>query len=85
MVRSAPERVRRGGRGIRGYLVIAAVTAFGLLVRPVGLTGATCALVLLASFATPDMRPKEVAALAITLSVAGVLIFSVLLGLPLGW
>jgi Tripartite tricarboxylate transporter TctB family len=69
----------------RASMVIVATVSFGLLVRPFGLSVATCALVALSSVARPGTRARDVAVLAAGLAALGALVFRVLLGLPLDW
>lgn len=85
ILKPRPKQADMRTQRLRPYVVLVAVATFGMLIRPIGLTGATCALVILSGLASSDMRPGELAAVALGLSAAGVLIFSVLLGLPLGW
>jgi Tripartite tricarboxylate transporter TctB family len=70
---------------LRPFLfVLLAIAAFGLALPYLGLAAAIAALVLVGSFAEPDLKPLETAAVAAFLIVFSILIFVVLLGLPIG-
>jgi Tripartite tricarboxylate transporter TctB family len=63
--------------------VLLAVAAFGITLSYLGFAAAIVALVVVASFAEPDLRPLETAGIAAFLVVFCILIFVVLLGLPI--
>jgi hypothetical protein len=64
-------------------LVLLGVAAFGLALPYLGLAAAIAALVVVGSFAEPDLKPLETAAVAAFLVVFSILIFVTLLGLPI--
>ena len=64
--------------------ILAALGAFALLIDPVGLIGATLALVTAARFAERPLRPVETAVLAAAAAVFSALVFVELLQLPIG-
>jgi hypothetical protein len=63
--------------------VLAAIAAFGIALSYLGFAAAIVALVAVASFAEPDLKPVETAGVAAFLVVFSILIFVVLLGLPM--
>lgn len=63
--------------------VLLAIAAFGIALPYLGFAAAVVALVAVAGFADPDLRPIEVAGVAAFLVVFSILIFVVLLGLPI--
>ncbi len=63
--------------------VLLAVAAFGVTLEHLGFAAAVVALVVVAGFADPDLRPIETAGVAVFLVVFSILIFVVLLGLPI--
>jgi hypothetical protein len=63
--------------------ILASVGVFALTAERLGLAIASVVTVILASFATREGRPVEMAAFAIVLSGAAVLLFVKLLGLPI--
>jgi putative tricarboxylic transport membrane protein len=79
----------RDGEGLqrlplRPFLfVLLAIAAFGLALAYLGLAAAIAALVVVGSFAEPELKPLETAGLAAFLVVFSILIFVVLLGLPI--
>jgi hypothetical protein len=64
-------------------LVCAALVVFAMVLERLGLVAATFALVILAAWARPQPKPIETLVLAAMLSVMGVLIFSMGLGIPI--
>jgi len=73
-----------GGLAIRPLImVIAAVVAFGLLVRPFGLAVAIVALIVISSFAGRDFSVVRVVLLCVGMSALAWLVFIWLLGLNL--
>ena len=64
------------------FMVTAAVVAFGLMVRPMGLAVATVALVAISSLAGRDFNVLRVAALSVGLAALSAGVFIYLLGLP---
>jgi putative tricarboxylic transport membrane protein len=69
---------------LRPFLfVLLAIAAFGLALPYLGLAAAIAALVVVASFAEPDLKPLETAAVGVFLVVFSILIFVTLLGLPI--
>ncbi len=63
--------------------VLLAIAAFGIALPYLGFAAAIVALVIVASFADPDLRPVEIAGVAAFLVAFSILIFVVLLGLPI--
>lgn len=63
--------------------VLLAIAAFGVALPYLGFAAAVVALVVVAGFADPDLRPLEIAGVAAFLVVFSILIFVVLLGLPI--
>jgi hypothetical protein len=63
-------------------LVLGGVVIFALLLRPLGLIIATCALILVAALGGYDFRWKEIVILAACLVVFALLVFVKGLGLP---
>ncbi len=63
--------------------ILAALGAFSILIDPVGLVGATVALVAAARFAERPLRPAETAALALGAAAFSALVFVELLQLPI--
>jgi len=68
---------------LRPMLVLAAMIAFALLIRPVGFVAASAAAILVSGVADPDNRPAALAGLAATLILGGWLIFIQFLGAPM--
>jgi len=69
---------------LRPFLfVLLAIAVFGLALAHLGLAAAIAALVVVGSFAEPELKPLETAGLAAFLVVFSILIFVVLLGLPI--
>jgi putative tricarboxylic transport membrane protein len=69
---------------LRPFLfVLLAIAVFGLALAYLGLAAAIAALVVVGSFAEPELKPLETAGLAAFLVVFSILIFVVLLGLPI--
>lgn len=64
-------------------LVVAAIIAFALLVERTGLALAVLALVAIAGFARPNPSARELAALAVALSLGAVAVFVYALGQPI--
>lgn len=80
-VRGAGEAI--GPLARRGMaFILPAPILFGLLVRPAGFVPAVFLAALLASFASPRMRPAGALVLAATVTVFSTLVFSFALGLP---
>lgn len=80
-LRAAPEGTGRvAWRGLA--LLLPAPILFGLAVRPLGFVPAVFLAVLLASFASPRMRPWQALALAAAVTVFATAVFSYGLGLP---
>jgi Tripartite tricarboxylate transporter TctB family len=70
--------------GVRPLLaILAAIIVFALLLQPLGFVLAALILVVLSSFADPELRPLETFGLALLLTVFSVGIFVALLGLPM--
>lgn len=63
--------------------ILAGLGAFSVLIDPVGLVGATVALVAAARFAERPLRPVETAALAVGAAAFSALVFVELLQLPI--
>jgi hypothetical protein len=63
--------------------VLLGIGAFGATLEFFGFAAAVIALVAVAGFATPDLKPIETAGVAIFLAAFSILIFVVLLGLPI--
>ena len=63
--------------------VLLAIAAFGLALPYLGFAAAIVVLVVVGSFADPDLKPLETAGVAAFLLVFSILIFVVLLGLPI--
>ncbi|MBM3601901.1 MAG: tripartite tricarboxylate transporter TctB family protein [Alphaproteobacteria bacterium] len=63
--------------------VLASVLAFALLIETGGMVAAIVGTTVIASFASRESRPVEVALAAALLALAGGLIFVVALGLPI--
>ena len=69
---------------LRPFLfVLLAIAVFGLALPYLGLAAAIAALVVVGSFAEPELKPLETAGVAAFLVVFSILIFVVLLGLPI--
>lgn len=62
--------------------VVAGITFFAFAIRPLGLVVAGGGLVLIGSFAAPDLRWKETLIFGASLVLFTVLLFKVALGLP---
>ena len=78
------ERSSGEGFALRPLIaVIAAVVAFGLLVRPFGLGVAIVALIVISSFAGRDFNPVRVALLCAAMVALSWLVFIYLLGLSM--
>jgi hypothetical protein len=85
---SLPAFFRSGDRFPRLHLrpmlaLLGAILAFALLLEPFGFVIALIVLVLVCSFADPQLRTLESLAMALFLTVFSVLIFHYLLSLPL--
>jgi len=83
-----PDSARDGDAMQRFHLrpflfVLLAIAVFGLALAYLGLAAAIAALVVVGSFAEPELKPLETAGLAAFLVVFSILIFVVLLGLPI--
>jgi hypothetical protein len=63
--------------------VLLSIAAFGIVLSYFGFAAAIVALVLVAGFADPDLRPLQTLGVAAFLVVFSILIFVVLLGLPI--
>jgi hypothetical protein len=63
--------------------VLLGIAAFGVTLPYLGFAAAVVALVVVASFADPDLKPLETAGVAAFLVIFSVLIFVVVLGLPI--
>jgi hypothetical protein len=63
--------------------VLLSIATFGLVLAYFGFAAAIVALVMVAGFADPDLRPLQTAGVAAFLVVFSILIFVVLLGLPI--
>ena len=73
-----------GGFAVRPLIfVIAAVVAFGLLVRPFGLGVAIIALIVISSFAGRDISVVRIALLCMAMTALSWLVFIYLLGLSM--
>jgi len=64
-------------------LVVGPIVLFGLLLRPLGLVGATVLLVISSAWASRHFRWPAAAALAVGLAVGCSIVFVRLLGLPI--
>jgi len=64
-------------------IVLGSVVLFGLIVNRVGLALSTVILIVLASSASPEFRPKEAVASGIALAVLSVAVFVIALKLQL--
>lgn len=80
-LRSAPEPVGRVAWRGMAFLLPAPIL-FGLTVRGLGFVPAIFLATLLASFASPRMKPWQALALAAVVTLFSTLVFSVALGLP---
>ena len=63
--------------------VLLGIAAFGVTLEYLGFAAAVVALVAVASFAEPDLRPVQTAGVALFMVVFSILIFVVMLGLPI--
>jgi hypothetical protein len=63
--------------------VLLSIAAFGIVLAYFGFAAAIVALVMVAGFADPDLRPLQTVGVAAFLVVFSILIFVVLLGLPI--
>lgn len=81
LAREGPPLTRVGWRPL--ICVLAAISAFGLLIVPAGLVVAIIAAALIGGLATPDMGPVERVALAFGLAGFCVAVFVYGLGLPI--
>ena len=79
--RSAP-RIDMARPGLAVVLVPGAVALFAALLEPIGLPGALMVLTVLGAGACRELRPLEIACMAIGLAVSFTVVFIVLLGLP---
>ncbi len=80
-LRSAPEPVGRiAWRGMA--FLLPAPILFGLTVRGLGFVPAIFLATLLASFASPRVKPWQALVLALAVTIFSTLVFSVALGLP---
>lgn len=78
------ERRYRDRWPLRGPLfILGAAVAFGLAVRPLGLTAAGPLLIVVAGFASDEMRRLEVILFALGMTVFCVVLFKYLLNLPI--
>ena len=69
---------------IRGpVLVLGAVVAFGLTVRPLGLVGAGPLAVIISAFASDEVRWKETILLGVLMTAFCIALFKYALGLPI--
>lgn len=64
-------------------IVLGAIVAFAIALRPLGLVLSGAMIIAIASAAAPDMRWKETAVFGVALIVFAVLLFSYALNLPL--
>ncbi|MFO1188185.1 MAG: tripartite tricarboxylate transporter TctB family protein [Alphaproteobacteria bacterium] len=81
-LRRAPVRLDRFA--VRGPIfVIGAAVAFAATVRVLGLSVAGVLVVLIGSFASPDIRPRETAIFAVVMTTACILLFKFALSLPI--
>jgi len=64
-------------------MVLLSIAVFGLALQYLGFAIAVAALVVVASFASPDLRPLETAGLAVFLAVFSIGLFVGLLGVPM--
>jgi hypothetical protein len=77
------------GEGVQRFhprpllFVLLAIATFGITLPYLGFAAAIVALVVVGSFADPDLKPLETAGVAAFLVVFSILIFVVLLGLPI--
>lgn len=80
-LRSAPEPVSRiAWRGM--MFLLPAPIIFGLTVRGLGFVPSIFLATLLASFASPKMKPWQALALAAAVTIFSTFVFSIALGLP---
>lgn len=77
----AAESVRFDHRSV--LAVIAAIAAFGLLIRPFGLIPTLVVVVLVASLGSREARPLTAAAVAIGTALGSWIVFVLGLGLPI--
>jgi hypothetical protein len=69
---------------LRGPLfVLGAAVAFALLVRPLGLTAAVPAAMIIAAFASDESTWRETLVFAVLMTIGCLLLFKTLLGLPI--
>ena len=64
-------------------MILLGIAVFGLTLEPLGFVVAVLALVAVGGLADPDLKPIEIAGVAVFMAVFSTLIFVVLLGLPL--
>jgi hypothetical protein len=64
-------------------MVLLGIAAFGLTLEVLGFVAAVVALVVVGGLADPDLKPLEIAGVAVFMVVFSTLIFVILLGLPL--
>ncbi|MBM3530259.1 MAG: tripartite tricarboxylate transporter TctB family protein [Alphaproteobacteria bacterium] len=63
--------------------VLLGIAAFGVTLEYLGFVLAVAALVVIGGLADPDLRPVEIAGVALFMAVFSVGVFAVLLGMPL--
>ena len=64
-------------------MVLLGIAAFGVTLEVLGFVAAVIALVVVGGLADPDLKPLEIAGVAVFMVAFSTLIFVVLLGLPL--
>lgn len=81
-IRRSAARIDSARPGLAVILVPAAVALFAALLEPIGLPGALIVLTVLGAGACRELRPLEIACMAIGLAVSFTVVFIALLGLP---
>jgi hypothetical protein len=84
---AVPALLRDGERFPRLHLrplaaILAGIVVFAVMFQPLGFMIALLALIVVGSLADPDLRPLEIAGLAIFLVIFAVVVFVLVLGLP---
>jgi hypothetical protein len=84
---AAPALTRDGERFPTLHLrplaaILVGIVVFAVLFQPLGFVIALAALIVIGSLADPELRPIEIAGLAVALVTFAVLVFVLLLGLP---
>jgi len=73
-----------GGWQWRGpFFVLGAAVTFALVIRPLGLTAAVPAAMIIAAFASDESTWRETLVFAVVMTIGCLLLFKTLLGLPI--